>query len=136
MIASTSQSVLTHAEINAEIAQMPFVNAFCQSKQHEIDAPVHATYCSNAADCRYDSCRKIKSMAFHSFKCELKSQGKSCTQCNHLKSLCFGHAEQCTKAGCRVMLCQKFRESKSQNSQPSSTLDRIKEETSSSVSIM
>lgn len=117
VIASTSQSVpiLSDAEMKSENIQKCFINTFSsnQSKQYQIDALVHATSCPDRANCSFESCCKIKNMAKHSRYCELKSQGKFCSRCNYLKSLCVGHAEKCTETECRVMLCRKLKEESS-----------------------
>lgn len=77
------------------------------SVQRCIQSLVHACQCRDA-NCRLQSCQKMKRIVQHSKSCKRKNNG--CSACRQLIGLCCHHAKRCQEARCLVPFCVNIRQ--------------------------
>ncbi|ELU13629.1 hypothetical protein CAPTEDRAFT_224799 [Capitella teleta] len=73
------------------------------SIQRCIQSLVHACQCRDA-NCRLQSCQKMKRVVSHARQCKRKNNG-GCPICKQLIALCCYHAKHCQEAKCPVPFC-------------------------------
>ncbi len=76
--------------------------------QRCIASLVHACQCRDA-NCRSQSCHKMKRVVTHTRQCKRKSNG-GCPICKQLIALCCYHAKVCQEAKCPVHFCQNIKQ--------------------------
>lgn len=77
------------------------------SMQRCLQALVHACQCRDA-NCRLQSCQKMKRIVLHTKSCKRKNNG--CSACRQLFGLCCHHAKACQEARCLVPFCGSIRQ--------------------------
>lgn len=82
--------------------------------QRCIQSLVHACQCKDA-NCRSQSCHRMKRVVSHAKSCKKKSaqqlsnQTANCTICKQLIALCCFHAKHCNEQKCPVPYCFNFK---------------------------
>lgn len=80
--------------------------------QRCIQSLVHACQCRDA-NCRSQSCQRMKRVVAHAKICKKKSQNQNqsnnCSICKQLIALCCYHAKHCTEQKCLVPYCVNFK---------------------------
>lgn len=79
--------------------------------QRCIQSLVHACQCRDA-NCRSQSCQRMKRVVGHAKVCKKKSQNQNqnnCSICKQLIALCCYHAKHCTEQKCLVPYCVNFK---------------------------
>lgn len=79
-----------------------------QSIQRCIQSLVHACQCRDA-NCRLQSCQKMKRVVNHTRTCKRKTNG-GCPICKQLIALCCYHAKHCNETKCPVPFCLNIRQ--------------------------
>ena len=97
-----------------------------QSIQRCIQSLVHACQCRDA-NCRMNSCQKMKRVVQHTRQCKKKTNG-GCQICRQLIALCCYHAKHCREDRCPVPFClnikQKLNQQQMQQRQQQALLMR------------
>ena len=80
--------------------------------QRCIQSLVHACQCRDA-NCRNQSCQRMKRVVSHAKSCKKKqqtpNQTQNCSICRQLIALCCYHAKHCTEQKCLVPYCNNFK---------------------------
>lgn len=80
--------------------------------QRCIQSLVHACQCRDA-NCRSQSCQRMKRVVSHAKSCKKKhqqpNQPQNCSICRQLIALCCYHAKHCTEQKCLVPYCNNFK---------------------------
>ncbi|KAL8591058.1 hypothetical protein ACOMHN_037291 [Nucella lapillus] len=92
--------------IGSEKTENP-IEARRKSMQRCIQSLVHACQCRDA-NCRLQSCQKMKRVTQHTRGCKRKNNG-GCPICKQYIALCCYHAKHCNENKCVVPYCQQLK---------------------------